>query len=188
MSADSIAILRRRLVFNVVNPPDDVLTGLPCLKPSKPYGYRWQLPCVDAELGVAIGIELGLAFLRLMMRHGSATDPEQMDPAPLELAYFVNGHERIVGRRGAGSMSYLYGFFSSIGAYLDHALNARQTLPELRRRLLALDDKALRTRCLAILDGKPVADIFDPEGLGFVKLVKPAVLAAPAAPRQGERA
>lgn len=182
MSSDSIAILRRRLVFNVVNPPDDVLTGMPCLKPSKTYGYQWQLPCVDTELGVAIGIELGLAFLRLMMRPGVATDPEQMDPAPLELAYFVTGHSRIVNRRGAGSMSYLYGFFSCIGAYLDHSLNARQTLPELRRRLVALDDQALRARCLAILDGRPVADLFDPKGLGFLKLVKPI---APGAASRG---
>lgn len=178
MSADSIAILKRRLVFNVVNPPDDVLSGMPCMKPSKLYGYRWQLPCAGPEIGFAIGFELGLAWLRLTLRPGCAVSPERMDTAPLELSQFVQGHERVVGRRGGGATSYLDGFFSCIGAYLDHALNARQTLPELRRRLAALDDATLRARCLAILDGKPVADIFDPKGLGFMKLVKPVALAA----------
>ena len=182
MSADSIAILRKLLMFNVVNPPDDVLLGMPCLKPSKPYGYRWQMPCVGPELGFAIGFELGLAFLRLTVRPGCTVSPEQMDLAPLELARFVAGHSHRVGRRGAGSASYLDGFFSCIGAYLDHALNARQTLAELRRRLVSLDDQALRARCLAILDGRPVADLFDPKGLGFLKLVKPI---APGAASRG---
>lgn len=184
MRSDAIRVLRRRLVFNVVNPPADRLAGLPCFRPNKRWGHTWGLPLfVEAELAFSIGQELGLAFLRLMFIPGSAMSPYQMDQTPLELAEFVAAHDRGKGRNPA-SPAYASGFLSCIGAFIGHALNARQTLPELRRRLAALDDAALRGRCLAILDGKPVADIFDPEGLSFVKLVKPA---APVVPRQGGR-
>jgi hypothetical protein len=168
MSTDSIAILKRRLVFRVVNPPNDALLGLPCLKPSKPYGYLWALPCCGSELGHALGWELGLAFLRLKLSQGSAATPEELDPAPLELSVIAASCCLGNGRRSA-AMAYHEGFFGCIGTFLDHALNCRQTLPELRRRLLALDDAALRRRCLAYLDGKPVVDIFAPESLGYLR-------------------
>lgn len=165
--ADTRHTLNRRLQFQVVNPPEAAaLLGLPCLKGSMPHGYRWNLPCAGPEIGTAIGWELGLAFLRLRLAQGAADSAWAMDSAPVELAAIVAAHDRGNGIYGAAT-SYMDGLLACIGLFVDHALNAPQTLPELRRRLLALDDAGLRRRCLAVLDGEMPPDIFNPDDLGF---------------------
>lgn len=185
MNADALHRLKQALVFDVVEPQGDYLSGLPCLALVKPNGHAWTLPTLGRETDFAIGWEMGLAFLRLKLwLQQGASSPEQLDPAPTDLSDLYAAMRGGEGRDAAPE-GQRESFLACIDAYLDHALNARQTLPELHRRLAALDDATLRSRCLAILDGKPVADIFDPKELGFMKLVKPV---APAMRRQGERA
>ncbi|MEW5787256.1 MAG: hypothetical protein AB1899_05325 [Pseudomonadota bacterium] len=158
------------LVFNVCDNSGGWLDGLPCFKPDGVGGYLWALPSTWTDTDFDIAWEMGLAFLRARRFLGGAVFPGQLDPAPLELAMVEAAMKRPIHRRqGVVGISdgYRDGFLSCIGAFLDHAINAPHTLPVLLARLEALDDAALRERCLAALDGRPVSDFFQCEGLGW---------------------
>lgn len=165
--------IRRRfenlLVFNVCNDASNWLEGLPCFGPNGDGGYLWTLPATFTDVEFSIGWEMGLAFLRSRQYPGGAVFPEQLDPAPLELSLAMEAMKRMPNHQGGreNNEGYRDGFLVCIGVLLDHAINAPRTLPALLARIEALDDADLRARCLTILDGKPVPDIFECEGLGW---------------------
>lgn len=168
MNAATLQRFKDALVFNVTNEETrNGITGLPGIKlvPGGRFtAYTWTLPALGPECDFEIGWEMGLAYLRAHVWETGLDNQE---------AY---------GGGGGGSLPYIAealfrgqaredlraGFFDCIAAFHDYALNAPpQVMAALVARLLALDDAALRARCLAILDGETVADVFAPEGLGW---------------------
>lgn len=153
------------LRFDVVG-QENPLSCLPCLLPLPNGGYFWNLPDLPRGQNFDIGFEMGLAFLRLRLCPEGYTHPEQIDPAPLELADIEEAMRPGQASENAPAVQR-HGFIVCIGTFFEHALNAPHTLPELRRRIFSLDNATLRRRCLAILDGENPPDIFAPEGLGW---------------------
>ncbi len=165
------AVLRRfrdALVFNVTNEETrDGITGLPGIHPiqgGSRNAYTWTLPALGWDCDYAIGWEMGLAYLRAHAWMVGMDNPEAFDGGGGDRLPFIA--EALA--RGNAPEAHRAAFFGCLAAFHDYALNApRQVLDGLVARLLALDDTALRARCLSILDGDPVADVFAPEGLGW---------------------
>ena len=174
---------KEALVFNVTHEETrDGLDGLPGIK-STQHGrrnaYTWTLPALGLDYDFGIGWEMGLAYLRAHAWEVGLDNPEAFDGGgggslPFVAEAMFNGHA-CEGHRGA--------FFHCLATFHDYALNAPpQVMAALVGRLLVLDDAALRARCLAILDGEPVADIFAPEGLGWPAGDPHRLTPTPAAP------
>lgn len=153
--------------FDVVEPEIYSLANLPCFLPVPNGGYHWNIPDLgDSGLNISIGFEMGLAYLRLKLIPEGYESPNQVDPAPSDLEN-INDSMMAYWDDAEAFNWQRAGFMNCIGLFLEHALNAPHTLPELRRRILSLDDATLRRRCLAILDGVNSPNIFAPEGMGW---------------------
>ena len=159
----SLNAVRKLVAFNVVNPPADHLSGLPCLERAR-FGFAWSLPSLGPDCDHAIGREMGFAFLRLLMQPSVAVTPETDPRCTRELLFEFTEAWRNPGHYWA-SEDHRRGFFECLSACLALALNGDLVLPSFLRRLAALDDQAMAGRCQAILSGRGVEDIFNPTAM-----------------------
>lgn len=159
--------LRDSLFFNVTDEVSrDAIAGIPGIQRvegGRHRAFTWTLPSLGPEHDFEIGWEMGLAYLRAHIWAGGLDNPEAYDGGGGSLPFIAEALFR-----GNAPEGHMAAFFDCIATFHDYALNApSQVMAALVARLLALDDTALRVRCLAVLDGQAVADIFDPVGLGW---------------------